>query len=185
MKKIFSLMIIAAVLAACNSEEKKAETAATDTAPAAGKAPVELLNDSSFVASNRAAMTAFQNKDINGYTANMADNIKFRWSNGDSLTGIQAVKDYWSARLNNIIDTIKFSDHIDLPLMANASPNGVTATGKWMLTWHRVNVTYKNGKSLQFWVHNAQHFNDAGKMDEYIQYMDRHPVIEATKDMVK
>ena len=186
MKKILPVIFIAAVLFACNSEEKKAETSTTDSKTETGKAPVELINDSSFLASSKATMTAFENKDINGYTANMADNIKFRWSNGDSLVGLQAVKDYWSGRFNNVIDTIRFSNHIFLPVMANVSPNGgTTPSGKWMLNWHMVNVKYKNGKTLNFWVHNAQHYNDAGKIDDYAQYMDRHPVIEATKDMAK
>ena len=130
-------------------------------------------------------MAAFENKDVEAYTANMDDNIKFRWSGGDSLVGKQAVKDYYTARFS-IIDNIKFSNPIFLPVMANASPNGgATPGGKWMLNWYKVNVKYKNGKAIMFWVHNAMHYNDAGKVDESAQYIDRHPIMEATKDLVK
>ena len=130
-------------------------------------------------------MAAFENKDVNGYTANMDDNIKFRWSGGDSLVGKQAVKDYYTGRFN-IIDTIKFSNPIFLPIMANVSPNGgVTAAGKWMLSWYQVNVKYKNSKRIGFWIHHAQHYNNAGKIDEMAQYIDRAPIMEATKDLVK
>ena len=186
MKKIMSFFIIAAFLLACNNEKKDEAPAAADTKSAAtGKAPVELIMDSNFVNSVKATMAAFQNKDIEGYTANMDDNIKFRWSGGDSLVGKQAVKDYYTGRFN-IIETIKLSNPIFLPVMANVSPNGgATSAGKWMLNWYMVDVKYKNNKELHFWVHNAQHYNDAGKIDESAQYIDRHPIMEATKDLVK
>ena len=185
MKKIISVIFIAATLFACNSEEKKGETAATETKSETGKAPVELINDSNLINSVKAAFTAFENKDIEGYTANLADNVMFRWSGGDSLVGKQAVKDYYTGRFN-IIDNIKYSNYIFLPVMANVSPNGgATPTGKWMLSWYTVNVKYKNGKAIMFWAHNAQHYNDAGKIDQFTQYVDRHPIMEATKDLVK
>ncbi|HQW93130.1 MAG TPA: nuclear transport factor 2 family protein [Ferruginibacter sp.] len=181
MKKIILVFCMAALLVACN-EEKKTDTAteATPAAAPAEKPPVEILNDSNLVASTMASFTAFENKDIEGYTAGMADNVMFRWSGGDSLAGKQAVKDYYTGRFN-IIDNIKFSDHISLPLMANASPVANVPTGKWMLSWYKVSVKYKNGKSIVFWAHNTQHYNDAGKMDIFNQYIDRAPIMAATK----
>lgn len=185
MKKIISVFFVASILFACNSAEKKAEVTSTEAKSETGKAPVELINDSNFINSVKAAFTAFENKDIEGYTANLADNVMFRWSSGDSLVGKQAVKDYYTGRFN-IIDNIKYSNHIFLPMMSNVSPNGgVTPAGKWMLTWFQTNVKYKNGKAIQFWAHNAQHYNDAGKIDIFAQYIDRHPIMEASKDMVK
>jgi len=186
MKRIISFVFLSVFLFACNNEKKDETAAATqevksDKAPA----PVELIMDSNFVNSVKATMTAFQNKDIEGYTANMDDNIKFRWSGGDSLVGKQAVKDFYTGRFN-IIDNIKFSNPIFLPVMANVSPNGgQTAAGKWMLNWYMVNVKYKNGKAIAFWVHNTMHYNAAGKIDESSQFIDRQPITEATRDLVK
>lgn len=184
MKKIISVIFVAAFLFACNNEEKKGDGTTTDAKSETGKAPVELLNDSNLVNSIKTAFTAFESKDIEGYTANLADNVMFRWSGGDSLAGKQAVKDYYSGRFN-IIDNIKFSDYIFLPVMANVSPNGVIPAGKWMLSWYKVDVKYKNGKAITFWAHNTQHYNDAGKIDFFSQYIDRHPLMEATKDLIK
>ena len=182
---MISVIVIAAVLFGCNNEVKKDDGATTDTKSATSKAPVELINDSNLINATKATFTAFENKDIEGYTANLADNVMFRWSGGDSLVGKQAVKDYYTGRFN-IIDNIKYSNHIFLPIMSNVSPNGgATAAGKWMLTWFQTNVKYKNGKAIQFWAHNAQHYNDAGKIDIFAQYIDRHPIIEASKDLVK
>ena len=185
MKKIISVIFIVSFLFSCNDADKKGETSSTDTKSETGKAPTELLMDSSLVNATKATFAAFENKDIESYSANLADNVMFRWSGGDSLVGKQAVKDYFTGRFN-IIETIKYSNHIFLPIMANVSPNGgVTATGKWMLCWFQTDVKYKNGKSITFWAHNAQHYNDAGKIDIFAQYIDRHPIIEATKDLVK
>jgi hypothetical protein len=185
MKKIISVIFVAAILYACNTPEKKVDGPAMDNKSETGKAPVELINDSSLVNSVKAAFAAFENKDIEGYTANLADNVMFRWSGGDSLVGKQAVKDYYTSRFN-VIDNIKFSNHIFLPLMANVSPNGgATATGKWMLSWFQTNVKYKNGKAIKFLGHNAQHYNDAGKVDQFTQYIDMRPIMEASKDLVK
>lgn len=186
MKKILSFIFVSAFLFACNNE-KKDDVAATATEVTSGKpqAPVELIMDSNFVNGTKATMAAFENKDIEGYTADMADNVRFNWSGGDSLVGKQAVKDYYTGRFS-IIDTIRFSNPIFLPVKANVSPNGgATAAGKWMLDWYMVNVKYKNGKRIGFWVHNAMHYNDAGKIDQVAQYIDRHPIMEATRDMVK
>lgn len=183
MKKIISAIAIATVLFACNSE-KKTDSPSDTPAAGAAKAPVELIMDSNLINTAKATFTAFENKDIEGYTANMADNVMFRWSGGDSLAGKQAVKDWYTSRFN-IIDNIKFSEHIFLPVMANESPNGIVAGGKWLLSWYKVNVKYKNGKAIEFWAHNTQHYNDAGKIDHFNQYIDRHPLMEATKDIVK
>ena len=185
MKKIISVIAIAGVLFACNDAKKEGETTTTSSKSENGKAPVELINDSNLINGVKAAFTAFENKDVDGYIANLADDVSFRWSGGDSLAGKQAVKDYYTSRFN-IIDNIKFSNYIFLPIMSNVSPNGgTTPAGKWMLNWYMVNVKYKNGKAIGFWAHNAQHYNDAGKIDIFAQYIDRHPIMEATKDLVK
>ena len=186
MKKIISVLFIAAFLFACNNETKKDETAvAPEVKSDKPMAPVELIMDSNLVNSVKATLTAFENKDVNGFTASMDDNVIYTWSGGDSLKGKQAVKDYYTGRFN-IIETIKFSNQIFLPVQANQSPNGgVTSAGKWMLYWYMVDVKYKNGKAIHFWVHNAQHYNSADKADQIIQYIDKHPIMEATKDLVK
>jgi hypothetical protein len=182
MKKIFSVIFIAAILFACNNEANKDETAAApETKTDKPAAPVELIMDSNLVTAVKATQKAFENKDIDAYTANMADDVRFNWSGGDSLVGKQAVKDYYTGRFA-VIDNISFSNDIFLPLMSQQSPNGgVTAAGKWMLHWYMVDVKYKNGKSLNFWVHTASHYNDAGKIDQIAQYIDRKPIAEASK----
>jgi hypothetical protein len=183
MKKILSLFSLAAMLLACNNDKKEDKPAAGDNA-GKEKAPVELL-DSTLVGPVKASLAAFAKADMDGFTANFEDTVKFRWSSGDSLIGKQAIKDYYQGRWK-LIDTWKESNDIYLPIMAHKSPNGgETAPGKWMLQWYMVDVKYKNNKELRFWVHNAMHYSSADKVDQIAQYIDRHPIMEATKDLVK
>ena len=187
MKKLFMVVLLAFLFIACNNENKTTDgvtAEGTDTAAAGTtKPPVELLGDE-LNASSKAIWENFSKGDVDAMTANFDDNGRMLWSGGDSLVGKQAIVDYYKGRWK-LIETLKFSEEIWLPIKANQSPNGTAAPGKWMLSWHKTDVKYKNGKSLSFWVHNATHYNDAGKVDYIAQYMDRHPIMEATKDMMK
>ncbi len=116
--------------------------------------------------------------------ANMSDSIRYTWSGGDSLIGKQAVKDYYAGRLK-IIESINFMNEIALPIQVNVSQQPKYApTGKWVLYWTMTHVKYKNGKKLNFWQHTVNHFNDGGKIDFVGVYLDRNPIIEATRDLV-
>jgi hypothetical protein len=115
-------------------------------------------------------------------TANFADTISYRWSNGDSLIGKKAVQDYWTNRLG-ILDSLSFSEQIVLPVNVHKAQSQYTPTGKWILYWSLVNVKYKNGKKLMFWSHSVNHLNTDGKVDLISIYQDRAPIMEATKGL--
>jgi hypothetical protein len=68
------------------------------------------------------------------------------------------------------------SNDIWLPVKVTHPQKGPDMPGVWLLSWYQVNVTYKNGKSLQFWVHNDMHYNDQDQVDRSIQYIDRAPI---------
>ena len=177
--------LLAFLFFACNNENKTTDAGTTgaDTAAQTKKAPVELLGDE-LNAPSKAIWESFTKGDVDAMTANFDDNAKLNWSGGDSLVGKKAITDYYKGRWK-LLETLKFSNEIWLPINANQSPNGIAQTGKWMLSWHQVDAKYKNGKSITFWTHNATHFNDAGKVDYLAQYIDRHPIMEATKDLMK
>ena len=187
MKKLFMVMLLAFLFIACNNENKTTDAVTTESGDTVttgtSKPPVELLGDELNVAS-KGVWENFSKGDVDAMTANMDDNARLNFSGGDSLVGKQAIAEYYKSRWK-LIETLKFSEEIWLPIKANQSPNGTAATGKWMLSWHKVDVKYKNGKSLSFWSHNASHFNEAGKIDYIAQYIDRLPIMEATKGMMK
>jgi len=183
MKKILFGVFLSALIISCNNEktEAPASTDAKATTPATAGDEILPMSEADGA---KAAMAAFANKDVDAMSASYDDNIKYYWSGGDSLIGKQAVKDYYVGR-TKIIDSISYSDQIALPIKVNVSQSVYHRTGKWVLLWSFVHVKYTNGKKLNFWTHNDYHYNDAGKVDIAIQYIDRAPLMEATKGLVK
>jgi ketosteroid isomerase-like protein len=184
MKKLLFGFFIFALLIACN--DKKEETTETPAPAAAAetKKTTDEILDMSETEGVKASLAAFANKDITGMTANYDDKVTMLWSNLDSLVGKQAVVDYYTNRFK-IIDSLNFSEHILVPLKVNMQQSQYAPTGKWVLAWVFAHVKYTNGKKLNFWVHNVYHYNDGGKIDFVGQYLDRQPIAEATKGLVK
>jgi hypothetical protein len=187
MRKFLTGVVISLVLLSCNNAKKDevAKTADDTTETAATtpekKAPVEVL-DLSAADGVKQSFTAFSKGDVDGMAANFDDNILYTWSSGDSIRGKQAVIDYYKGRWK-VIDSASTSETIVLPIMANESQSKYAPTGKWVLYWGMWTVKYKNGKKISFWMHNVNHYNDAGKVDYVGQYIDRHQILEASKSM--
>ncbi len=166
MRKKFLSVFSAILLLAC--------TAQAQTAPAE-------FADAKYMDMGKQMMKNFETGNIDEYGQMFADNAVYLWSAGDSLAGKQAIIDYWKDRRKNVIETIQFSNDIWLPIKINQPQQGPDMPGIWLLSWHQVNATYKNGKSLQFWVHTDYHFNSNNKVDRVVQYMDRAPINAAAK----
>jgi len=185
MKKFFLVAIAAGLLIACNSKKSEEKTEGTDTTKnsmsSTEKRPATEILDLSAADAVSKYMAAFSKADMDGMAADFADNIRYTWSSGDSLVGKQAVKDYYAGRWK-LIDSISFSNEIKLPLQVNESQQPQAAPpGKWVLYWVFTNAKYKNGKKLAFWQHSVNHFDSTGKIDFVGMYLDRHPIMEATK----
>lgn len=186
MKKLLLGVFISAFIISCNDEKKEEKPAATEPAATTdAKKPATEILDLSEADGVKAGFAALSKGDVDAMTASYDDNIKYRWSAGDSAIGKQAVIDYWKGRLK-LIDSLNFSEVILLPIKINESQSPQYATvGKWVLAWNLSHVKYKNGKTLHFWVHTDYHYNDAGKVDAVVQYIDRAPINAATMGMKK
>ena len=180
MKKIFLGVMISVFLIACNDEKKEDKPAVADTNTAADKKGGDEILNLSEGDGVKSLMMAFSKGDVDGMTAPYDDNLKFYWSNGDSLIGKQAVKDYYTGRWK-LIDSLNYSDQIVLPVKVNNPQSAMQAPGKWVLLWSNTHVKYKNGNKISFWVHTDYHYNDAGKIDIAIQYIDKHQIMEASQ----
>ncbi len=181
MKRILSGVLISVFMFAC-SNEKNEEKPATATSSDTPKNADELMVMSETDGVKNGLM-AFSKGDIDGMTADYADDARQLWSSGDSLVGKKAIQDYYKGRWQ-IIDSLNFSEFILVPLKVNMQQSQYAPTGKWVLAWSLAHVKYKNSKKLDFWVHSVYHYNDAGKVDFIGQYLDRHPIMEATKDLM-
>ena len=185
MKKFLLGVMVSAFLLSCNNEKKDEVTKTADSTTEASstdkKAASELL-DLSAGESVKQSFEAFAKGDIDGMTANFADTLLYNWSSGDSLRGKKAVADYYKAR-RNLIDSVSVTEPIVLPVQVNESQSKYAPTGKWVLYWGMFNIKYKNGKKIRFWMHNVNHFNEAGKVDYIGQYIDRGQIAAATAGM--
>jgi len=186
MRKFFIGVIVSAIFIACNNDKKTDAGSSTSstTTSASDKKPASELLDISMGDMVKRSAEAFAKGDIDGRVANMADNVRVLWSSGDSLVGKQAAKDYFQKRWS-IIDSATATEQIVLPIQVNEPQSKFTPAGKWILHWYLSSVKYKNGKRLTFWVHNANHLNDEGKIDVCAIYLDRYPIMEATKDLMR
>ncbi len=171
MRTTFALPLLMAGLWAC-TEQKPAEEAEGLTPP-----PVEITADT-YVKSCQQALAGLTRGDIDAFVKDMADSCIYRWNNVDSIAGKSAITEYWKDRRANSIDQISFDNEIWLPLKVNSSEQ--VRQGNWVLSWYRVNATYKTGKSMTQNIHTIYHFNDQGQLDEAIQYLDRVPIVQAT-----
>jgi hypothetical protein len=182
MRKTFLLAAGCCILLACNNN-KPADTAAasTDTSATAQSKPTPQseIGDARFVDIGKKNLDQLSSGDIDGWMNSFADNAVYRWSSGDSLSGKGAIASYWKERRSKVIDSITFVNDIWLPLKVNKPQKGPDVAGNWLLGWYMVNVKYKNGKKLMFWVHTDMHFDANDKIDLFIQYLDRAPINKA------
>ena len=182
MKKILLGVIISVFIIACGDKTDEQTSSATSSASTDQKKGGDEILAMSETDAIRNSLNAFSKGDLDGMTADYADTCFVLWSSLDSLRGKQAVKDYYTARWK-LIDSINYSDHILVPLQVNVQQSAFAPTGKWILAWSFAHVKYKNGKKLDLWVHNVYHYNSANKIDFVGQYLDRVPIMAATKGM--
>ncbi len=172
MRNLVLVLFCAAIVTSCTKkpEEQTAAPVVTETKPA----PVEIA-DPKYTEIGKAFSANLSSGDIDAMMASYADNAVYVWSSGDSLSGKQAIIDYWKERRGKVIETITYPNSVWLPIKVN-QPQSVEAPGTWLLAWNQVAVKYKNGKELSFWSHSDYHFNNNDKIDRVIQYIDRAPI---------
>ena len=184
MKNVLKLCLPFLLFMSCNADNKEAavmeDTSTAMMAETPAKPAPAVILDMSMSVPFKKSLEAFAAKDIDGFAAIFDDNVRFTWSGGDSLIGKQAIKDYYTGRFK-IIDSISYSDYIFLPVQVNEAQSQYAQTGKWMLYWAFAHAKYKNGKKLDFWVHQVNHLNDAGKVDYAGQYVDRGKIMATSK----
>jgi hypothetical protein len=185
MRKILFGVIISACLLSCKNEKEADTPVEAVKGVTSDKKPASELLELSTAEPVKKSFEAFAKGDVEGMVADFDENVRYTWSGGDSLVGKKAVMDYYKGRWD-LFESISFNNPIVLPVQVNESQQPKYApTGKWVLYWAMVDVKYKNGKAINFWMHNVNHFNEAGKIDFIGQYIDRLPIMDATKGLMK
>lgn len=174
MKKVLLLAAGCIFLYACNNEkkdDKQAEKPAIETTTPQS----EILSDAKYTDLGKSFMNSLASGDMAGYGNAYADTAKYFWNGGDSLVGKPAIVDYWTKRRHDVIDSLKYSQDIWLPVKVNR-PQQHEMTGVWLMAWHIVTAKYKTGKSMTQWMHMLLHFNSVDKIDQVLQFVDKVPI---------
>jgi hypothetical protein len=180
MKKILFIASACIFIVACNSDKKnESSTSGNNSTDSSGKKPQSEFADPKYMDWGKKQLAQFESGDINSWLGNFSDSARYYWSGGDSLIGKKAITDYWKNRRSNVIDSIHFANDIWLPLKVNQPQKGPDAPGVWLMSWYQVNVKYKVGSKLSFWVHTDYHYDKSDKIDIAVQYIDMAPINKA------
>ncbi len=182
MEKLFSLAVGCCMLLSCTDSGSTGSSQpgmSGDSASAKQAQQQSEFADARYVEMGKSTLHQFASGDIDGWVNGFADSATFHWSSGDSLKGKAAIANYWKDRRAKVIDSIVVSNDIWFPIKINTPQKGPDMPGIWVLNWHQVNVKFKNGKRLGFWVHTDTHYNNADKIDVLVQYIDRAPINKA------
>ena len=173
MKKLMIVLVVAA-LWSCTKPQPAVQEAVMAPTPAMEFADAKLSDIC------KQGLAGLSSGDIDSFVSAYADNVMYRFNNGDSIVGKAAVTAYWKDRRTNVIDKITFTNDIYLPIKVNESK--LVQTGNWVLAWFNTSATYKaTGKSMSQSIHNLYHFDANSKIDLVVQYMDRAPIMAAMK----
>ena len=178
MMKLFLTAACFAFLLSCNNNKTEDKTAAagSDSTKDGKTPPQSEFADQKYTDIGIKAMHQFEGGDMDAWMTNYADNAVYVWSSGDSLAGKAAIAEYWKNRRLKVIDSLSMTNDIWLPIKVNQPQKGPDMAGIWLLGWYQVNVKYKNGQKLNFWVHTDYHFNNEDKIDRLVMYIDRAPI---------
>lgn len=160
-------MMLAMLLWSCNPTPK------TEEAAPATPQPIEIA-DAKYIGVGKQGLQDLAKGDVDGFINSMADNITYKWNNGDSIAGKEKVAAFWKDRRANVIDTISFKNDIWLSVKVNQAEN--VGPGNYLLGWFDSSITYATGKTVNLSIHNVYHFDANDKIDFVLQYLDRAPI---------
>ena len=181
MRRILIIATACLLIISCSDKKDETKTAGTTGTDTTAKAQPAEFADPKYMEVGKQMLAQFESGNITEWLNGYADNAVYAWSSGDSLVGKAAIEKYWKDRRGGVIDSIDFSNDIWIPIKVNTPQRGPDEPGVWLLSWYQVNVKYKTGKRLMFWVHTDHHFDANDKIDRSIQYIDMAPIKEAIK----
>ena len=186
MKNYFYGLAIVILFTACGDDNTALESRgvntsdSTDTDTSMNK-PASEFADARYMDIGKKMLGDFESGNYDSWKNYLSDDAVYLYSSGDSIVGKEAIASYWKDRRSQNIDSFTVSNDIWMPIKINTPQQGPDQEGVWLLNWHQVDVKYKSGKSISFWVHSDHHFNAMDKIDRLVVYVDRAPINEALK----
>ena len=181
MKQTIGFLLLAVMFTACSNDKTSADTgsATMDTASTEMNTRGYGFGDDKYVQIAKQTMHDLASNNVDGFVSVYADNAIYRFSGGDSLSGKQAITDYWKKRRSDVIDSLSYTGEVWLPINVSTPMVAGQLTGNYALGWNMVHAKYKTGKSMSQRMHMVFHFDNNDKVDRVTQYLDRVPVVAA------
>ena len=149
MKNSAILLVISVPLWACNTASKVEET----TLPK--PQPIEIA-DAKYIGIGKQGLEDLSKGNIDHFINSMADNVVYKWNNGDSISGKANVAAFWKDRRANIIDTMIFKKDIWLTVKVNETVKNIPY-GIYLMGWFDTSIAYTNGNNIKLSIHTACH----------------------------
>jgi hypothetical protein len=186
MKKYFYGLAILFLFTACGDDTESLESRGVNSSDSIStdtsmNMPASEIADARYTELGKQLLHEFESRNFDAYKSYLADDAVYIYSSGDSIVGKEAIASYWNNRFTQHIDSLTVSNDIWLPININTPQQGPDMKGVWLMNWHQVQVKYKSGKSIGFWVHMDYHFNDQDKIDRAVAYVDGALINEAMK----
>jgi hypothetical protein len=177
MRKAIIPLLSAAIFFSCGQQgaDKAVVKDASTTVATETKLQASEFADPKYMEMGSQGLKKFEERKLEEWVEGFSENAVYQWSSGDSLVGKAAILAFWKKSFENV-ESLKFANDIWLPIKVNQPQKGPDMPGVWLISWFQTNVKYKNGKSLQFWVHNDLHYDANNKIDRAILYIDNAPI---------
>ncbi|MBO0937196.1 hypothetical protein J2I47_11615 [Fibrella sp. HMF5335] len=122
--------------------------------------------------------------DFSAWEATLADDVAYDFPDGDQntrtkLLGKATVVNWWrNFRHQSGIESMTMSEFNHFPLKVTGQAKGGASTGIYVLSYF-TNALVFRGKATGVRMNFVLHFNAEKKIDRYVTYYDRTPIIAA------
>ena len=163
--------------ASCDTATKNTKTATT-TNPLFAIAPAD------YTVIAEKALTQLANFDYDAWGQMLADNVEYSFPDGDNdtrtkLIGKAAVVGWWKGfQKDSGISSMTMSEFNHFPLDITGDPKGSAVKGFYVFSYFSNKMIF-GGNSVGLRMNFVTHFNADKKIDRYITYYDRTPIIKA------
>ena len=130
------------------------------------------------------ALTQLANFDYDAWGQMLADNVEYSFPDGDNdtrtkLVGKAAVVGWWKGfRKDSGISSMTMSEFNHFPLDVIGDPKGGAVKGFYVFSYFSNKMVFR-GNNVGLRMNFVTHFNADKKIDRYVTYYDRTPIIKA------
>ena len=178
----FPLLSVAVIaLAVCVAG---CDTATKNTKAAAITNPLFTIAPADYTIIAEKALTQLANFDYDAWGEMLADNVEYSFPDGDNdtrtkLIGKAAVVGWWKGfRKDSGISSMTMSEFNHFPLDVTGDPKGGAVKGLYVFSYFSNKMVF-GGNSVGLRMNFVTHFNADKKIDRYVTYYDRTPIIKA------